>query len=246
MEATRRKDIPIELNPKFDAKARALRNRFLDYRLKKWATFTPLDEPKFPEGLEGRLKQIAIAFYPLLETKEDEKWFNDWLTNYQHKIRQERATSYSGMVLQTIRDCCEQYKDADLGADYRFVTNNTVALTLKDSAQAIAKETKALGFKTQVQKWKNINGIQRLQRQLVIDAEKWLEITERYAPEGALAERPELLISDDEKRENQAKLAGMTVTLADKDQNKLVSEVSEISHVSGTEGVSGSALYSHS
>lgn len=195
MRATQREDIPVQLTKEFDREAAVLRNRFLDYRLKKYFAFQPVERPEFPTNLEGRLKQIAIAFYPLFENDQEKAWFNAWLVEYQKKLREERASSWAGQILQEIRDQAEEAKGTNAALEeLAFPSSKTVADKLGTHYRAVAKEAKALGFFSVPIWWKDtLTGKPRKAQALKINPDRWAEVCERYAPDGPKAELPPIL-----------------------------------------------------
>lgn len=198
-KATTRQDIPVVLTQSFFERAQKLRNRFLDYRLKNYFKIQPNEAPIFPVRLDGRLKQIALAFYPLFETEEERAWFNEWLINYQKKLREERSMSWQGTILSII---IQQAQDIDSETPEgempkHFVTTKTVADALGSKYQTINKETKPLGFESEKKFWYN-DGKKHSCSALVVTPENWKKVIDRYSVEEV--ERPNSLLPSKENK----------------------------------------------
>jgi hypothetical protein len=107
MRETRREDIPPILTRKFKEEQATLRNKLLMFRFKNWDKVREetIEEvfPKLVGKLEPRLIQSTITFSTLFAS--DTELFNRFiafLNGYQNDLKEQRAGTFEGLVVNAI------------------------------------------------------------------------------------------------------------------------------------------------
>jgi hypothetical protein len=168
---TQRKDIPILLPVKYDQEVEQLRAKIALFIM---AHFEKIDGEKIiniPDDLviEPRLKQLALPLSIILQLFPDGKTqFIKYLKSRQQEIKRVRASSYEGMVFNSVLE---------------YVTANPTRITAASiyekagvkTPTALSRVLHSIGFKTELVRQ------DKVMRILVIPDERtWTNICQRY------------------------------------------------------------------
>ena len=105
MEETNRTDIPDNINDSFYEEERILRNKLLMFRFRNYASTTPQSsEGIILYSVEPRLRQISRGVLATLGDEETIKGFVSYIEALNSRIREERATTKEGMVINTLME----------------------------------------------------------------------------------------------------------------------------------------------
>jgi len=177
MKPRTREDIPINLPRKFHEEQTILRNKLLKWRLDN---YTKIDTDKALEidlgmRLEPRLRQV-MGYLPLLfyENPEMMRYFRETLQTMNKDLIEERATSYDGMIVNTILKLHEDGYIEMTASDISRKMMETYGLE-RVSPQSVGRHLKSLGLKT---KQKTIQG--KTQRLLIWDNALMSRLRTRY------------------------------------------------------------------
>lgn len=102
MQATRRKDIPLNLNPSFFREALNIRNKLLMWRFKNYYAIDPEIIHRLDGDFEPRVKQIVVSFVSLFTTDKQKEEFNKYVKKYQIQLREDRRNSFDGKIVESI------------------------------------------------------------------------------------------------------------------------------------------------
>ncbi len=190
MQETHRDEIPPVLTSTFRKEELRLRNKLLMFRFKHWEKIreATIEEvfPKLIGKLERRLIQATITFSTLFA--DDEELFNrfvKFLEEYQRDLKEQRAGTYEGLVVNAIYE---------LGiAEHGIIAAGDIAKQIVDDqgwekppdARTIGKYLRALGITTRNTKFKDESGKERVVKAIVWEKEQLLRIVyliKKYVP----------------------------------------------------------------
>jgi hypothetical protein len=98
-----RRDIPINLPPRYKEEARALRNKLLLYRFRALGkSRTPA--PQLDPRIEPRLRQIFIPLMSIVHDQTVREELSELLWTYHRDLRSERAMEVEAQTLEVIRE----------------------------------------------------------------------------------------------------------------------------------------------
>lgn len=182
---TKRDDIPVILPQKFYKEQQTLRNKLLKFRMDNYFKIDPDKVLEFKlEGIEPRLKQAMVSFAVLFANNiEMMDSFKDFLMKYQKELKNDRAQSFDGLLVNAIFNL--------LNGGQENITCQDICNVLEEQGQkaypkSLGKKLKGMGILT---KQKKINGIKlrvivfdqnykNAVKKYVIDYEKGTKSTE--------------------------------------------------------------------
>jgi hypothetical protein len=175
MKETDRNDISVILPKKFFDEEAKLRNKLLMFRF-DWRSKIDTETVQGLDlgDIEPRLKQatssFAILFFNMPELM---KMFKEFLQKYNRELIEERATSFEGMIVNSINSLLKN-SDIITPSDITEKIENDYG-GKKPSPQTVGKYLKSLGLKTTL---KRIS--EDVKRVLDIDEKIWERLKRRY------------------------------------------------------------------
>lgn len=153
MGETNRKDIPDTLLEDFYEEQRVLRNKLLMFRLKNYNKIEPSKVKQINLGdVEPRLKQATRSFALLFANIPGMlKTFREFLYDYNIEIREQRAESYEGALVNLIAEfICEGNIDLSASDILQKVKED---IHDKATARSIGRKLKVIGFNVKVKRF---------------------------------------------------------------------------------------------
>ena len=175
-QTTRRQDIPVILPKRFYVEEEALRNKLLKFRFDYYYKIDA-DEALTIDlgGIEMRLKQAMISFCSLFANIPDMlENFKVFLQEYQSRLKDERAGSYDGQIVNSIASLAIS---GNLEITPRMIADSLSEEGFNANARSIGRHLKGLGLSVSIRK---VGG--KTQRVLEFD-DAFIRAVERYVPD---------------------------------------------------------------
>lgn len=109
-----RDDIPIMLPSDFRARATALRNQLLHYRLTHWQPCIEVDLEDLDRSIEPRLNQVTLALKTIVDDPGLREDINAFIREYQRQTITDRSMMLAAIVLEAIIEQRRQPVSRDL------------------------------------------------------------------------------------------------------------------------------------
>lgn len=167
-----REGIPIILPNNFPDEQLVIRNKLLKFRLEN---YRKINTEYFDIGVkvEPRLLQGTYSFGSMLQHDPDAlEEFKGFILEYQKELIEERATSFEGLIVNTIYGLLEEEQE---NVTSKMVADTMTAAGYETKPATIGKRLKALGIGTYQKK---IEG--KKLRVILFDKIKWGELEKRY------------------------------------------------------------------
>jgi len=206
MRETTDKAIPIILDKEYDANTQALRNQLARFALEHWYDIdgsVMLDLTEL--NVEPRLKQLAMPLSIIFQLwPEGQDRFIEYLLRRQQEIRQIRATSWDGTLVNTVIQLAYGEVELPFGFEAYLlngmpsaITPSMVSKVAGCTAKSATERLIGCGFELEIKRF-SVDGSDKtktIRAYSVPDNRSWQEIIQRYYVnhDNTMPEPPECL-----------------------------------------------------